>query len=62
MADGTYQECAAWAYSLIVLEREREEKQRGKAANAGHDLLKDMLNKEFIELVRREFEEGQSHE
>ena len=62
VAEGSYEECAAWAYSMIVLEREREEAMRKKAEEKESEQLKELLNTEFIELVRREREEGQSHE
>ena len=62
IAEGDYQECAAWAYSMITLEREREEAMRKKTEEKESEQLRELLNTEFIELVRREREEGQSHE
>lgn len=63
VAEGDYADCAAWTLALIMVERDMAEKRRKEKEAQESKALQELLNTEFIELIRREKnKEDESHE
>lgn len=62
VAEGAYEECAAWVYTLIALEREQGRKEAQKRAEEDAERFRRMLDIPFSELFRHEREEDKSGE
>ena len=54
VAEGSYAECAAWAYSMITLERDFADRQMQRDAEREAEIMAESLNNAFEEFIRRE--------
>ena len=62
IAEGNYAECAAWAFTLIDLERQRNDQILQKYSENEANKVAELLAKPISELMKDECKEDQSHE
>ncbi len=63
VAEGTYAECASWAYSMIDMDRQYHEQLLKKEAQEETRRVAELLNKPISELMQDENkEDDESHE
>lgn len=61
MADGEPNECAIWAYMMILMERDVESRKAKEAAEKEANSFAELMNRTFYELLNQE-QEGEKEE